>query len=164
MVEQSIVFDKIDEEVFPYILFLPTNREQLVAMLNGVFGSEVKITILKHIPACEDARIYQKDLVEALPYSNKTVLKNLKELCRYKVLHEGMEKQTGKKDVWVKYYTVDDKMAWLILLFKDPSELDNMQSIILQLARLYYTSLVDIAGKYGVSENDIKKEIGLTGS
>jgi len=159
MAERCIAFDKVDSEVFPYILFLPTDKEKLVSLLNGVFGSEKKITILQQIPACGDTKVYQKDLIEMLPYSNKTVIKNLKELCDLNILHEDMEK--GEGGAWVKYYLVEDKMTWLVLLFKEPSELDNIQQIILQLANLYYYSIVDMAKRYDLTENDVRAQMGL---
>jgi len=159
MDEGCLAFGGIDDEVFPYILFLPKDRGKLVSLLNGVFGSEAKIEILKKVPACGDIKIYQKNLIEELPYSNKTIIKNLKELCAFKILKENMEKQKGEKDVWVKYYLLDEKMTWLVLLFKEPNELNNMDSIIRQLTRLYYSSIVELGKRYGISEDDIKKEI-----
>ncbi len=164
MAEQCIAFGSVGQEVFPYVLFLPTNREKLVSLLNSVFGSTAKIEILKAIPACGDTRIYQKDLILSLPYSNKTILKNLKGLCEHGVLVENMEKQQGKKDVWVKYYEPAEKMMWLVLLFKDPSELTNMPHIILQLASLYYSSLRDMAKTFGVGDSEIHAAMGLSGS
>ncbi|HPR42193.1 MAG TPA: hypothetical protein PK718_06575 [Candidatus Methanofastidiosa archaeon] len=159
MEEKCLGFGDLQGDVFPYILFLPKDRKRLVSMLNGVFGSEAKIEILKRIPACGDIRIYQKNLIEELPYSNKTVIKNLKELCEFNILHENMEKQRGEKDVWVKYYLLDEKMTWLVLLFKEPSELNNMESIIRQLTRLYYGSVVQLGEMYGITEDEIRKEI-----
>jgi len=159
MQEKCLGFGDLEGDVFPYILFLPKDRDRLVSMLNGVFGSEAKIEILKKIPACGDTRIYQKNLIEELPYSNKTVIKNLKELCEFDILHENMEKQKGEKDVWVKYYLLNEKMTWLVLLFKEPSELNNMKSIIKQLAYLYYGSIVKLGAMYGVGEDEIRKEM-----
>ena len=163
MAEQCIAFGSVDQEVFPYVLFLPTNREKLVGMLNSVFGSRAKIEILKTIPACGDTRIYQKDLINSLPYSNKTVIKNLKELCEHGVLVESMEKQQGKKEVWVKYYEPADKMMWLVLLFKVPGELSNMPHIIRQLVSLYYSSLKEMARTFGVGDREIRAAMGLSG-
>ncbi|MHC1605720.1 MAG: hypothetical protein ACXQTP_07115 [Candidatus Methanofastidiosia archaeon] len=164
MEKYSMSFDRVDEDAFPYLMFLPKDRGKLIKMLNDVFGSNVKIDILKRFRAYENDRVYQKELVETLPYSNKTVLKNLKELCAHNIFVEGMEKHHGNKDVWVKYYLIDEKMRWLVLLFEDPSEISNMGEIILQLAKLYYESLVKVAAKYGICEDDIKNEIGLSSS
>ncbi|MDD4281715.1 MAG: hypothetical protein PHW58_05775 [Candidatus Methanofastidiosa archaeon] len=163
MAEQCIAFGTVDEEVFPYVLFLPTNRARLVTLLHSVFGTAAKIDILKRIPACGDTRIYQKDLIETLPYSNKTVIKNLKELCALGVLAENMEKQQGKKDVWVKYYEPAEKMTWLVLLFKEPQDIENMPHLILELASLYYRGLTAMAETFGVSEEDIRGAMGLPG-
>jgi len=159
MQEKCLGFGDLEGDVFPYILFLPKDREKLVSMLNGVFGSEAKIEILKMIPACGDTRIYQKKLIEDLPYSNKTVIKNLRELCDFNILRENMEKQRGEKDVWVKYYLLNEKMTWLVLLFKKPSELNNMESIIKQLTRLYYKSIVQLGKLYGITEEELKEEM-----
>lgn len=163
MAQRCLTFDSMDQDVFPYLLFLPTDRDKLISMLNGIFGSNAKIDILKGIPACGETKIYQKDLIASLRYSNKTILKNLKDLCLFGVLHEHMEKQTGPKDVWVKYYQLDDRMTWLVLLLKSPSEIDNMEDIILQLAEIYYSSLVNMASRYGVSEKKIMEKILSSG-
>jgi len=50
-------------------------------------------------------------------------------------------------------------MTWLVLLFKEPSELNNMESIIKQLTRLYYGSIVQLGKLYGISEKVLREEM-----
>jgi len=71
------VSDLSKKEIYPYIVFLPPEEKYWV--LKTVFGSEVPIDILKFsIKQGISKKIYQKNLMKTLPYSNKTVIKHLK--------------------------------------------------------------------------------------
>ena len=82
-------------EHIPCIVFLPKKTEERINLLQSLFGSEVKIQILKKFCDKEGVKekIYQKNLIKSLDYSNKTIIHHIKELVRLEVLKEGMEKK-----------------------------------------------------------------------
>ena len=65
------------ERLYPYVIFLPRARKQKV--LEAIFGSEVPIDILKFaLKQGVSEKIYQKDLILRLGYSNKTIIEHLR--------------------------------------------------------------------------------------
>ena len=74
-VTSKVASDLGKEEIYPYIVFLPPEKKYWV--LKTVFGSKIPIDILKFsIKQGISKKIYQKDLVRTLPYSNKTIIQH----------------------------------------------------------------------------------------
>jgi hypothetical protein len=140
----------VAEDLLPYVIFLPSDRDAQLNMLSVVFGSDVNLQILTAF--CGKERVYQKPLIEKLPYSNKTVINHLKELVELHVLKEGMEKQEGEKNVWVKYFEVEPSKRWLIFLVYDPESIspETMQEIIVEVAHYYFKKIGELATQYGI--------------
>src|SRR3972149_10800575 len=88
----------------PYVVFLP--NEQKNKILSAIFGSKAAVDILKFsLDQGVSNKIYQKDLIRKLAYSNKTIIEILKSLTKLGVLMEDMEKiEKEKRTVWVKAY------------------------------------------------------------
>lgn len=123
----------MSENLHPYVVFLPA--EQKNKILRGIFGSKVAVDILKFSLAHGVSnRIYQKDLVRKLTYSNKTVIENLKSLTRLGVIIEDMEKaEVSGRTVWVKAYQLSDVGKWFALLMAKERDLsDSEKADILQ--------------------------------
>ena len=124
---------KLDFQSHPYIVFLPA--EQKNKILSAIFGSRASLDILRFsLKNGISNKIYQKDLVKKLSYSNKTIIENLKALTKLGVLTEEMEK-TAKKGriVWVKAYQLSDMGKWFALLLAEEKELsDEEKAQILQ--------------------------------
>ena len=142
----------------PYVIFLPSDRDSQLAMLSKVFGSDVNLKILTAF--CGKDKVYQKWLIETLPYSNKTVIHHLQELVSLKVLREGMEKQEGEdKNVWLKYFEVEPSRRWLIYLIYDPEMIsaETMQEIIVEVADYYFKKIGELARQYGVDIDKIRE-------
>lgn len=147
----------ITDDVLPYVIFLPSDRDAQLKMLSAVFGSEVNLTILTAF--CGREKVYQKTLIETLPYSNKTVINHLKELVSLKVLKEGMEKQEGEKNVWLKYFEVEPERRWLIFLIYDPETISagTMQEFIVEVAYYYFKKIGELTRQYGIDIERIRK-------
>ncbi len=152
----------MDERLFvtddlPYVIFLPSDREAQLAMLCAVFGSEVNLKILSAF--CGKEKVYQKQLIETLPYSNKTVINHLKGLVSLKVLSEGMEKrEEGEKMVWLKYFEVEPSRRWLIFLIYEPELIskETMRKIIVEVVYSYFKKVGELARRYGI-ENEVRE-------
>ena len=85
----------MSEKLHPYVVFLPTEKKDKI--LSAIFGSKASVDVLRFsLKQGISKIIYQKDLVESLNYSNKTIIGNLKVLTSLGVLTEQMEK-TEKK-------------------------------------------------------------------
>ncbi|MCK4491791.1 MAG: hypothetical protein KAU03_04150 [Candidatus Altiarchaeales archaeon] len=136
----------------PCIVFLPEDREKRIGLLQLIFGSTTKIEILKSfcVESGVKKRVYQRDLIESLPYSNKTIISHVTELVTVGILGEGMEKRKN----WRKYLEVEKNMEWLILLFHDSGNIsdEKLKESIEEFASLYLEHLRLLIKKYGLDE------------
>jgi len=123
----------MNENLHPYVVFLPTEEKNKV--LGAIFGSKAAVNILKFsLAKGVSNKIYQKDLVRELAYSNKTVIENLKLLTKLGVLIEAMEKiEKEGRTLWVKAYQLSDLGKWFALLLAEEKDLsDREKAEILQ--------------------------------
>ena len=146
----------MSEEFYPYVIFLPTGRKQKI--LRAIFGSKVPIDILGFsIRQGISKKIYQKDLIESLGYSNKTVIEHLKELTGSGIVEEDMEKtESDGRMVWVKYYMLSDLGRWLALLLTSEKALSRDEKV--DLIRSIFRSYIRWVKKLS-EQFDIKKEV-----
>jgi hypothetical protein len=138
-------------EFIPYILPLPKNREDQRKFYRWVFGSDTALDVLRE--ASLEGKIYQKDLIKNLEYSNKTIIETLKKLVSLNVLEEGMEKAFSKqKTVWVKWYTPTDVGRWIVLLFLPPREVNPglVEKTLKQLFELYIRNAIQLCKTYNI--------------
>jgi len=139
-------------EIWPYILPLPSDRADQRRFLLSVFGSDTAIDILRNVSLEE--KVYQRDLIKGLNYSNKTIIKNLKTLVSYGVLEEGMEKTSERgKTLWLKWYKSTSLGRWLVLLLVPPEKVDAklVEKIMEELFELYVKNAVRLCKAYGIS-------------
>ena len=117
----------MSENLHPYVVFLPTSQKRKI--LSSIFGSKAAVDILRFSLNLGLSKVvYQKDLVQKLGYSNKTIIETLKSLTRLGVLNESMEKhmRTGRT-VWVKAYQLSDAGKWFALLLAEEEDLSNVE-------------------------------------
>jgi hypothetical protein len=146
----------MSEKLYPYVIFLPAERKKNI--LRAVFRSKVPIDILQYfISKGISQKIYQKNLIDTLSYSNKTVIERLKDLTNLEILREGMEKvDSDGRTVWVKHYVLTDLGKWFALLLAQEDALSREEKIeILQsVLRSYVKWLKGLSEKLAV-----KKEV-----
>jgi hypothetical protein len=127
------------ENANPYVVFLPSENKSRI--LSSIFGSKAAVAILKFSLAKGTAnKIYQKDLVKNLQYSNKTVIETTKLLTRLEVLRESMEKtERAGRTVWVKTYQLSDIGKWFALLLAEEKDLslEEKREILESIFRRY---------------------------
>ena len=113
----------MNEELYPYVVFLPSEEKNKV--LSAIFGSKAAVDLLKFCLEQGVAKsIYQKDLVNKLNFSNKTIIENLKALTKLRVLDEAMEKNDKEgRIIWVKAYKLTDLGKWFALLMADEDQI-----------------------------------------
>jgi hypothetical protein len=152
-------WSELSENLHPYVVFLPS--EQKTRILNAIFGSKAAVDILKFsLHKGISNKIYQKDLLRKLHYSNKTIIENLKSLTRLGVLKENMEKveQDGRV-VWVKAFELLDAGKWFALLLAEEKDLSDKEKaeILQNLFRAYVRWARDLTEKLHVNRRILKE-------
>jgi hypothetical protein len=149
----------MNEPFFPYVVFLPVKRKQKV--LRAIFGSKVPIDILNFsIDQGISQKIYQKNLIESLGHSNKTVINHLKAITDLGILEENMEKiESDGRIVWMKYYVLSDLGKWFALLLtrEDTLSRDEKADIIRSVFRSYIKWVRELSEKLHVSKEILRQ-------
>ncbi len=141
--------------LWSYILPLPVESVEQLKVLLSVFSSRITIELLKNIRL--EGKTYQKELLEKLPYSSKTIIQKLKQLVASEVLEEGLEqKKTKGKTVWIKWYTPTFIGKWIIMLLTPLEEIDPKQlsTISKELFKIYAGSLAELCLNFGMRLED----------
>jgi hypothetical protein len=140
-------------------VFLPS--EQKTKILSAIFGSKAAVDVLRFsLKNGISNKIYQKDLVKRLSYSNKTIIENLKSLTRLRIMKENMEKVEEKgRIVWVKTYMLSDAGRWFALLLAEQRDLSQEEKaeILQDLFRAYIRWVKDLAEKLHVDRGTLRK-------
>jgi len=149
----------VNENLHPYVVFLPS--EQKTKILSAIFGSKAAVDILKFsLSQGISNKIYQKDLIRKLAYSNKTIIETLKSLTNLEVLREDMEKiKKEGRIVWVKAYQLSDLGKWFALLLAEEKDLSEKEKaeILQNLFRTYIKWVKDLSEKLHVSKKTLEK-------
>jgi hypothetical protein len=158
----------LSENLHPYVVFLPS--EHKIKVLSAIFGSKAAVDILKFsLRQGISNKIYQRDLVKTLTYSNKTVIENLKSLTKLRILSEKMEKtERSGRITWVKAYQLSSAGKWFALLLAEEKELSDKEKaeIFQSLFRAYLRWSRDLSQKLKIDKNVLKRvfmeEMGQT--
>jgi len=149
----------LNKHLHPYVVFLPS--EQKTKILSAIFGSKAAVDILKFsLNQGTSNKIYQKDLVKKLCYSNKTIIEVLKSLTNFEVLREDMEKiKKEGRIVWVKAYQLSDLGKWFALLLAEEKDLSEKEKaeILQTLFRTYIKWVKDLSEKLHVNKKTLEK-------
>ncbi|MBS7641283.1 MAG: ArsR family transcriptional regulator [Candidatus Bathyarchaeia archaeon] len=145
--------------IYPYVIFLPKSSKYDV--LRAVFGSLVPIDILKFaLKRGFSEKIYQKDLIENLGYSNKTIIEHLKALVDLGILNEEMEKrEVSGRTTWLKTYTLTDLGKWFALLLVEEENLprESKVEIACNVFRSYIKWINKLAENLGIDKKELYK-------
>ena len=148
-----------EKNVNPYVVFLPAEYKSKI--LSSIFGSKAAVAILRFSLAQGTAnKIYQKDLVKNLRYSNKTVIETTKLLTRLEVLKENMEKaERAGRVVWVKTYQLSDIGKWFALLLAEEKDLslDEKKEILESIFRRYVKWMKHFSLNVHVDEKTLRR-------
>ncbi len=146
-------------KLHPYVVFLPV--EQKDKILSAIFGSKAGVDVLRFsLKQGIAKKIYQKDLVKSLNYSNKTIIENLKALTKLGVLTECMEKnEKEKRIIWVKTYQLTDLGRWFALLLAEEKEVTEQEKseILQSLFRTYVKLVKDLADELNINKKTLKE-------
>lgn len=150
---------RVNTDLHPYVVFLPVEKKNKI--LSAIFGSEAAVDILKFsLNQGVSNKIYQKDVIGKLSYSNKTTIKNLKSLTNLGILMEDMEKkEKNGRIVWVKTYQLSDIGKWFALLLAEERDLSEKEKaeILQNIFRLYVKWVKDLSEKLQVNKKVLEK-------
>ena len=140
-------------------MFLPT--EQKTKILSAIFGSRSAVDTLRFsLSQGISNKIYQKDLMKELPYSNKTIIGNLKSLTNLGVLMEEMEKtEKDGRIIWVKAYQLSDVGQWFALLLAEEKDLSEKEKreILQNIFRVYIKWVKTLSEKLCINKKLLEK-------
>lgn len=142
-----------------YVIFLPAEEKDRI--LSAIFGSKASLDILRFsLKQGISNKIYQKDLIKRLQYSNKTIIENLKVLTKLGVLTEAMEKAESEgRTVWVKAYKLSDVGKWFALLLAEEEDLTGAEKaeILQSIFRSYVRWVKSLSEKLRVGKDVLKQ-------
>ncbi len=147
------------ERIWPYVLPFPLASEKR-KLLWRILQSRVGLAILGRVRV--EGLTYQHSLIEKMPYSNKSIIKYLKQMVRAEVLEEGMEAGHERgRTVWLKWYKPTSLGKWLVLFLKPPREvsLDSTKAIIEELFHLYASSVVEVCQRYNLDIDAFHRDL-----
>ena len=146
-------------ELYPYVVFLPAEKKDKI--LSAIFGSKAGVDLLRFSLKQGIAKnLYQRDLVEKLNYSNKTIIENLKALTALGVLDEKMEKdESNGRIIWVKTYQLTLLGKWFALLLAEEKELSEQEQaeILQSLFRTYVKLVKGLAEELGINKKMLEE-------
>lgn len=147
------------KHIYPYVIFLP--RGSKYEVLKAVFGSSVPVDVLRFaLKRGVSEKIYQRELIKNLEYSNKTIIEHLKTLTELGILDEHMEKDVvSGRAVWLKSYTLTELGRWFALLLAEEENLSREDKIkILQsVFRSYMRWMRELTERIGANKEDLLK-------
>jgi hypothetical protein len=146
-------------ELYPYVVFLPAEKKDKI--LSAIFGSKAGVDLLRFSLKQGIAKnLYQRDLVEKLNYSNKTIIENLKVLTSLGVLDEKMEKDEREgRIIWVKTYQLTVLGKWFALLLAEEKELSEKEKseILQSLFRTYVKLVKGLSEELGINKKMLEE-------
>ncbi|MFW9983090.1 MAG: carbohydrate kinase family protein [Candidatus Thorarchaeota archaeon] len=137
------------EPLWPYLLFLPTEHETRDEFVRSVLASRVARGVLSSFG--EDGRVLQRDLVEQLPHSNKSVLSYLKTLQKFDLIQTSTTIHNGKR---VVYHELT-KNGWGLARFYFEGLPYDVEELTAFLLEDYLTRLATLYRDQGIPESTL---------
>ncbi|MFW9843900.1 MAG: PfkB family carbohydrate kinase [Candidatus Thorarchaeota archaeon] len=135
--------------LMPYLLFLPDIPDRRDEFIRSVLASRLSRTVLSSFD--DRGRVLQRDLIENLSHSNKSILAYLKTLSNFGLITTGTTIHNGKRVV-VHELT---KNGWGLarFYFKGlPSDVEELTAFLLED---YLTMLATMYREQGIPENTL---------
>ncbi len=129
--------------------------------LKAIFGSKAAVSVLQFaLNQGVSKKIYQKDLLKKLGYSNKTIVKTMKLLTCLGILVEDMEKtRKDGRTTWVKAYELSDAGKWFALLLAGEKDLSDQEKaeMLQSVFRGYIKWVKNLSQELHMSKETLKE-------
>ena len=115
--------------LWPYLLFLPAEPESRDEFMRSVLASRLSRGVLSSFD--DTGRVFQRDLIENLSHSNKSILAYLKTLSRFDLITTGSTILRGKR---VVYHDLTKNGWGLARFFFEglPSDVEELTAFLLE--------------------------------
>ncbi|NHI90456.1 MAG: carbohydrate kinase family protein [Candidatus Thorarchaeota archaeon] len=115
--------------LWPYLLFLPVDADERDDFIRSILASKLARSVLSSFD--ETGRVLQRDLIENLPHSNKSILAYLKTLSSYGLITSGSTIHNGKR---VVYHQLTKNGWGLSRFFFEglPSDVEELTAFLLE--------------------------------
>jgi len=136
-------------DLWPFILFLPKDKTRRHKFIKSIIASSVAQNIFSHFN--EDGRVLQRDLIENLPHSNKSIIAYLKSLEEFQLSNSGTTIHNGKR---VVYHELT-KIGWGLARFFSkglPLDISELTGFLLED---YLTHIITLYREQGIAESEI---------
>lgn len=133
-----------ESEIWPYLIFLPAEPAKLKKFLTEVLGSPISISILEKI---NEGTVRQKDIIQQLNYSNKTIIAHLKNLTELKVIKEEFQIEGGRRIIAYKPTSIG---RWILLMFERRLSTNDLGGVLEELFSTYLDNAVELCLKSGL--------------
>ncbi len=140
--------DKI-EPLWPYVLFLPVEIEQRDEFIKSVLATRIARGVLSSFD--DTGRVLQRDLIENLPHSNKSILAYLKTLSNYGLVTTGTTVHKGKR---VVYHELT-KNGWGLARFYFEGLPSDVEELTVYLLEDYLVRLATLYREEGLPESNL---------
>lgn len=135
--------------LWPYLLFLPDDSNTRDDFIRSVLASRLARTVLSRFD--DTGRVLQRDLVEDLPHSNKSILAYLKILGKFGLITTGTTVHNGKRVVFHEL----TKNGWSLARFYFeglPSDVEELTAFLLED---YLKMLATMYREQGIPESTL---------
>ncbi|MGQ9720574.1 MAG: PfkB family carbohydrate kinase [Candidatus Jordarchaeum sp.] len=132
------------DEIWPYLIFLPAEPENLKRFLTEVLGSPISIDILEKI---KEGTVCQKDIIRRLAYSNKTTLAHLKNLVEFNVVKEDFQIEGGRRIICYKPTSMG---RWILLMFERKLSTSDLGVMLEELFSVYLNNALELCLSSGL--------------
>ena len=112
-------------DLWPFILFLPKDKTRRHKFIKSIIASSVAQNIFSHFS--EDGRVLQRDLIENLPHSNKSIIAYLKSLEEFQLSSSGTTTHNGKR---VVYHELTKSYNDLLLILNEPPRVSRRHNYV----------------------------------
>jgi len=137
------------ESLWPYLLFLPGEPNARDEFVRSVLASRLARNVLSSFD--NEGRVLQRDLVEKLPHSNKSVLSYLKTLEKFGLTTIGSTIHNGKRVVFHEL----TKTGWGLARFYFEGLPSDLEDLIAFLFEDYLTRLATLYREQGIPESTL---------
>ncbi|MFX1260779.1 MAG: carbohydrate kinase family protein [Promethearchaeota archaeon] len=137
------------ENLWPYVMFLPEELDRKQLFIKKVLASKVASGVLASFD--DNGMALQRDLVQALPYSNKSILSYLNALKEFGLITTASSVEGGKR---VVFHTLT-KIGWGVARLFSASLPSDLGELTASLLEDYLSSLVSLYRQRGLDSSAI---------
>jgi hypothetical protein len=145
------------DDVWPYIMILPSSKIELKNIFDSLFKSDIPLRILSLFQD-EESIIHQSDIIRAFSqHSNKSIINHLNRLVNAKILKTKIEKiKIQNRSFWVKTYELTKIGNYIKLLFNINVKPEKIRELLKELFYFYVYKIINVSKKYKIDNSELK--------